>query len=122
MASICVKRLMSAVAVSNATVNSDSLEISLASVAGVSAIRFVSSAAGSLTVYQQCSLDNRTFYNPKDRTGATISPVVPAGTGLDTGSWIVFDIALAPYIRFSCIEAGTLSTNVTIDFIFQEKA
>ena len=114
-------KLMDVVAVSNATVNSSSINLERIGSGGAAAIRFISSAAGSLTVTQQCSHDNQTWFSPTDIAGVSLSPVIPAGTGAVTGRWVVFDIAFAPYIRFQCVEANVLSTNVTIEFYFLEK-
>jgi len=114
-------KLMNAVAVDNATVNSSSVNLERLGSGGTVAVRFISSAAGSLTVTQQCSHDDATWYTPKDINNVSVAPIVPAGTGSDTGRWIVFDVAFAPFIRFQCVEAGTLATNVTIDLYFLEK-
>ena len=114
-------KLMDAVAVDNATVNSSSINLERIGSGGAVAVRFISSAAGSLTVTQQCSHNDIDWYTPKDKSNVAISPIVPAATGADSGRWIVFDISFAPFVRFQCVEAGTLATNVTIDFYFLEK-
>ena len=116
------ERLMDAVAtvVTSATVYSDS--VAFRQTTGFAAIRVISTSAGggTVTITQQCSFDNKNWYEPIDTSGTALGTVYTA-LAATTGSWIVFSPQMAPYIRFKVVEGGTADVTVfTLDLMFQE--
>ena len=109
-----VKTMASAKAVAQAaTVYSSSLASdNLAGHVGLELI----STAGSVTITQQVSLDNTTFYDPVDSDGNALGQVITAQT-VTTGRYIVPDVVLAPYIRYKITETNVASTVVTIKLV-----
>lgn len=75
--------------------------------------------AGSITVSQQCSTNNKDWYDPVDATGAAVG-VVTTAEGVTTGKWIVYTPVMSEYIRFKVVENNTAATTVTIKIIVQE--
>lgn len=81
---------------------------------------FLVSTAGSITVTQQCSLDNKTWYDPVNASNSAIGAVI-ATMGVTTGIYISFTVVLAPYIRFKIIEHGSAATTVTLKLIYRHE-
>lgn len=77
----------------------------------------IASTAGSITITQQCSLDNTTFYDPETASGA--SGAVENAITVTTGRYISFTPVLAPYVRFKIVEANVAATAVTIELIYR---
>jgi hypothetical protein len=76
------------------------------------------STAGSITVTQQCSWDNITFYDPTDASGTAVGSVKAAQT-VTTGIYIAFTPVLAPYARFKIVEGNSAATAVTLRFMWR---
>ena len=102
--------LASALAVGkNATVYSSSLTMNEAT-GNVSVL--VVSTAGEVTITQQCSLDDTTWYDPKDKRNAALGEVVSAMT---VGSrFVAFGPCVAPYMRFKIVEGNVAASAVSI--------
>lgn len=79
------------------------------------------STAGSITVTQQCSIDNMNWYNPVDENNSAQGQVAATVT-VTTGRYIQFNPVIAPYIRFKIVEANSAATAVTITLLFQEES
>lgn len=117
MGEVYCEKLASALAVgSGATAYSSSGAFDTS--AGYTAILIVSTA-GSITVTQQCSVDDTNWYNPVAIDGSALGAVCSALT-VTTGTYIKFDPVVAPYIRFKIVEGSVGATAVTITFINQE--
>lgn len=78
----------------------------------------VVSTAGSITVIQQCSLDNVTYYSPVNASGTVIGTVCTALT-VTTGTYIAYSPVLAPYVRFVVTENNSAATKVSLSFTFR---
>lgn len=74
--------------------------------------------AGSITITQQCSIDNTTYYDPVDPDGTALGDVTSAET-VTTGKYIIPDPVLAPFIRYKIVEGNVAATAVTIKMISQ---
>ena len=85
-----------------------------------SASILVATTAGSITISQQCSMNNADWYDPYDASGNLLGTVATALT-VTTGKWIAFNPAMAPYIRFKVVEGNVAATVVTINLMFQEE-
>lgn len=100
----------------NATAYTSSVPFSRAT--GEIAVEIISSA-GSITVTQQCSQDNSTWYDPQDGSGSALGAVVAAMT---VGSnYVCPSAVLAPYLRYKIVEGNTAATTVKLRVIFQEE-
>ena len=99
----------------NATVYSESFYFKMST--GFVGI-FVSTTAGTITVTQQCSMDDATWYDPIDSDGNALGTVV-AAQGVSTGLYIQPSCVLAPYIRYKVVEADVAPTVVVIKLIWQ---
>lgn len=72
----------------------------------------ITSSAGSITVTQQCSVDNDNWYDPVDEDGTAIGAVVSSMT---VGTkYIQFSPVMAPFSRFKIVEGNVGATTVTI--------
>jgi hypothetical protein len=89
------------------------------SATGYAAVVLVSSA-GSITVTQQVSQDNATWYDPVDEDGTAIGAVAAAMTV--GGRYIQVSPIVGQYIRYKIVEGNTAATTVTLTLIFQEEA
>lgn len=76
-------------------------------------------SAGSITVKQECSWDDRIWYVPVDQDGNALGDVVTAHTAT-ADTYIVFSPVITKFIRFSVLENNSAATTVTIHLIFQE--
>jgi hypothetical protein len=76
-------------------------------------------SAGSVTVTQQCGLeDNGLFYDPVDASNTALGSVV---TTMGAGTRCVqYDPVMAPFVRFKIVEANVASTTVTFTPFFLE--
>lgn len=78
----------------------------------------VISTAGTVTVTQQCSLDDITWYDPISPAGTALGTLCTAKAAT-TGALISYSPVLTPYIRFKVVETNTAPTVVTLKLIFQ---
>jgi len=78
-------------------------------------------SAGSITVKQECSWDDITFFAPVDQDGNALGDVVTAHT-TTTDTYIVFSPIICKFLRFSVLENNSAATTVTIHLIFQEQS
>lgn len=79
----------------------------------------VSSTAGSVTVVQEVSFDNYTWYAPVDDSAAVIGDIVTTMT-VNAGRWVGYSPVLAPYARYKVTETNVAETIVSITVSFQE--
>ena len=85
-----------------------------------SASLLLSTTAGSITVSQQCSMNNVDWYDPYDTAGNLIA-VVATAQGVTTGKWIAYNPAMAPYTRFKVVETGgAADSTVIVELMIQE--
>jgi len=85
--------------------------------AGNAAVVIVSTA-GSITVTQQCSWDNLTWFDPTDTAGTALG-AIRATLTVTTGVYIAFTPVLTPFIRFKVIEGGIAATTITVRLLFR---
>jgi hypothetical protein len=77
-------------------------------------------AASNITVTQQCSLDNVTWYDPTNEAGA-IGAVENAIT-VTAGRYLSFTPVLCDYIRFKVVQGdigGTNTATVTLELSYR---
>ena len=79
---------------------------------------FVTSTAGSITIYQQCSYDDKNWYDPIDSSGGVLG-LIAGYLSSTAGSYIPFTPVLTPQIRFKVVENGTAQTVVTLRLIYR---
>lgn len=79
---------------------------------------FIASTAGSVTISQQCSLDNVTFYDPEDTSGGALG-VVRSALTVTTGKYVPFTPVLATWTRFKIVEGNVAATAVTLKCLFR---
>jgi len=75
------------------------------------------STAGSITITQQCSNDDSTWYDPENAAGA-VGAVEDAIT-VTTGRYLSYTPVLCDYIRFKIVEDGTAETAVTLTLAYR---
>jgi hypothetical protein len=78
------------------------------------------STAGAISVNQEASKDNITFYDPINNQAAA-QGVVCTGMTVTTGTWVTFTPVVTPYTRFKVVETGTAASKVSITYIIQEE-
>jgi len=104
-------------------IDNDSTDYSVSSrfkdCAGNAAIVLISTA-GSITVSQQISMDNVTFYDPVDTSGTPLG-VLATDQTVTTGKYIAFTPVLCPYTRFKIVAADSAATVLTIKLIFRKE-
>ena len=81
---------------------------------------FLVSTAGSITVTQQCSMDDSNWYDPVNAAASALGAVIATMT-VTTGKWISYSPVLSPYIRFKVVEGNVAATAVTLQLMFQEE-
>jgi hypothetical protein len=108
-----VKTVSNAVTITNA-VNSFSNSFEMIVWAGFAAIEVVSNT-GTVTITQQCSTDNVTWYDPVDKTGAALGAIA---TALATSAYIEFDPVVSKYVRLKYAPTG--SGTITVKVIISE--
>ncbi len=111
------KETLSTVNTQNSTKYTDSLIFER--MTGVAAV-LITSSAGSITVSQQCSIDNINWYDPKDNAGNAVGVIGTTLTSITTGVYITYSPVLAKYARLKVVENNSAAANVTIQFLFQE--
>jgi len=114
--SIGVELIMNAVAVGQAgTKYSSSLPFERCS---GSAALLIKSTAGSITVSQQCSVDDVAWYDPIDAAGSA-QGVILSAQGVTTGIYVVFTPVLTSYIRYKVVEGNSAATVVTLELVMR---
>lgn len=109
-------KLMNAQALlQNATGYSSSLIFDVA--AGDATVLLVSTA-GSITITQQCSLDNITWYDPVNASGSAVGSVASAFT-VSAGTYISFTVVQSPFIRFKVVEGNVANTVCSLNLIYR---
>jgi hypothetical protein len=83
---------------------------------GTATLKIISTA-GSITVTQQCSLDDVTWYDPINDSGA-IGAVEDTIT-LTPGRYLSFTPVLCDYIRFKVVQGAGATTNVTLELSYR---
>ena len=83
---------------------------------GTATLKIISTA-GSITVTQQCSLDDSSWYNPTNEAGAV--GAVEDSITVTTGRYLSFTPVLCPFIRFKVVEANVAATNVTLELSYR---
>lgn len=76
----------------------------------------VISTAGDIDVTQQCSIDDVTFYDPTDVSGAV--GAVEDTITVTTGRYISFTPVICPYVRFKVVQGAGATTNVTLELSY----
>ena len=79
-----------------------------------------SAGAATITITQQCSMDDTNWYDPVNSAGSAVGSVQSA-LAVTAGKWIVYSPILAPYGRFKVVEGNTAACTVTLKLIFQEE-
>ncbi|MFA6100394.1 MAG: hypothetical protein WC750_06035 [Patescibacteria group bacterium] len=83
------------------------------------AAAIVTVSAGSVTISQQCSKDNISWFDAVDGTDTALGVVC---TAMSAGTkYIQFDPVLSNFIRFKIVELNVASTTVGMQFLFLEK-
>jgi len=82
---------------------------------GTACLKIISTA-GQITVTQQCSTDNVTWYDPETAAGA--AGAVDKIT-VTTGRYLSFTPVLCDYIRFKIVEANVAATAVTLELVYR---
>lgn len=83
---------------------------------GTACLKIVSTA-GSITVTQQCSLDDSTWYDPETAAGA--AGAVEDTITVTTGRYLSFTPVLCPYIRFKIVEGNVAASAVTLELSYR---
>lgn len=111
------KIIHSAEVAQNATAYSSSVPFSRAT--GELALKIVSSA-GSVTITQQCSMDDGiSWQDPEDVSGNALGAVV---TTMTVGTkYVVPSAVVAPLIRYKIVENNTAASTVVLELCFQEE-
>jgi hypothetical protein len=84
---------------------------------GVASVLIISTA-GTVTITQQCSLDDITWYDPINNAGVALGVVCTAKT-VTTGIYVAYSPVATPYVRFKVVETNTAQTSVTVKLLFQ---
>ena len=79
------------------------------------------SAGSSLALTQQCSLDDKNWYDPVDATG-TATGALATAQAATTGLYISYSPVLTPFIRFKGVQTNAITGTVTLTLIFREEA
>jgi hypothetical protein len=113
-------KLMDAVTVHNETKYSDSItfERSVGTI-GSTAVLLSYTGAGTVTVTQQCSLDNSTWYDAVDASGTAVGAVAAVTTTAVT-RYIKYTPVVAKFIRFKVVEGNAASVVLSLTLISQE--
>jgi len=82
------------------------------------AVLWIKTTAGSITVSQQCSMDDVAWYDPVDTSDGALG-VVRSALGVTTGVYVVFTPVLTEYIRFKVVEGNSAATVVTLKLSFR---
>jgi hypothetical protein len=79
---------------------------------GYAACLITISDSASVTVTQQCSADNSTWYDPKDSSATALGAVAAAGTVASTYRY--YTPVLCPFIRFKIVGAVAGKVGLTL--------
>ena len=79
----------------------------------------LTSTAGSITVTQQASMNDKDWYDAYDAAGNLLGTVATAQL-VTTGRWIAFNPIMAPYTRFKVVENNVAATVATIELMLAE--
>ncbi len=77
------------------------------------------SVSENLAISQQCSLDDRTWYDPVNASAAALGSVA-AAQAATSGVYIFYTSVPAKYIRFKIVAADTNDTVLELKLIFRE--
>jgi hypothetical protein len=83
---------------------------------GVACVLITTSTAQDIAVTQQCSTDNKTWYDPE--TAAAAAGVVDASITADSTVYMSYTPVLCDYIRFKVVNSGT-SNLVSITLVYR---
>ena len=72
----------------------------------------LSGASPSVTVSQQCSNDNSTWYDPKDNANGALGVIA---TGATASRFIQFSPVMSPYIRLKYVTAADTTITAKIN-------
>ena len=111
---IAQETLMNAVTVNGETKYSNSRKFHQGT---GSAVLIIISTAGTITVSQQCSPDDVTWYDPIDTSDGALG-VVQSSQGVTTGIYVAFTPVLTEYIRFKVVESSA-SSSVTLKLLYR---
>jgi hypothetical protein len=106
--------LMSVLVARNATAYSNSRPFHDCD--GTATLKIISTA-GSITVTQQCSLDDVTWYDPTNEAGAV--GAVENTITVPPGRYLSFTPVMCPFIRFKVVEANVAATTVTLELSYR---
>jgi len=83
---------------------------------GTACLKIISTA-GSITVTQQCSLDDKTWYDPETSAGA--AGAVEDTITVTTGRYLSFTPVLAPFVRFKVVEGDVAATAFSLELAYR---
>ena len=83
---------------------------------GTACLKIISTA-GSITVTQQCSTDDITWYGPETAAGA--AGAVEDTITVTTGRYLSFTPVLCDYIRFKVVEGNVAASVVTLELSYR---
>jgi len=75
------------------------------------------STAGSITVTQQCSTDDTTWYDAETASGA--AGAVENAITVTAGRYLSYTPVLCDYIRFKIVEGDVAATSVSLTLIYR---
>jgi hypothetical protein len=85
---------------------------------GTACCLIVVTGDGTVTITQQCSTDNVTWYDPE--TASAAAGAVEDSITATAGRYLSFTPVLCPYIRFKVVETGEASTaTVSITLLYR---
>jgi hypothetical protein len=85
---------------------------------GTATLKIISSGTdSSITITQQCSLDNVTWYNPTNEAGAI--GAVENAIGPTTGRYLSFTPVLCDFIRFKVAQGAGATATVTLELSYR---
>lgn len=88
---------------------------------GTACCLIVVTGDGTVTVTQQCSNDNTTFYDPE--TSSAAAGAVEDSITVTAGRYLSFTPVLCKYIRFKVVETGQASAaTVSITLLYRVEA
>lgn len=81
---------------------------------GFVGLEVVLAAASNVTITQQCSSDNITWYDPIDSSGTALGQVC---VGLTASSYIQPGLILAKNIRYKIVAAADSTVTITVNLV-----
>jgi hypothetical protein len=84
---------------------------------GTACVLLTASSAAEIAVSQQCSTDNKTWYDPETNTAA--AGVVETAKTADSTVYMSYTPVLCDYIRFKVIAASAVSNLVSITLVYR---